>query len=119
MLLAAAAAATADGDAALVKLLQALLGMMRLEVMRLLRVEGEVMAVAERRELHHGGAVEARPVVEALGREGLDGGARSPLLAAQLGGAGPFVGGLRLRLHHRWQVSVPARCCGDAGAMTW
>lgn len=106
LLLLAAAAAAADGDAALVKLLlQALLRMMRLEVMLLLWVEGEVMAVAEHRYLDHGGAVETRPAVEASGCEGLDGGARNPLLAAHLGGAGPFIGGLRLRLHHRWRLA--------------
>lgn len=109
-------AAAADGDAALVKLpllllqtLLLLLRMMRLEVMRLLGMEGEVMPVAEHRHLHHGGPVEARPALEAFGREGLDGGARSPLLAAHLRGAGPLVGGLRLCLHPRW-LCCAGRC---------
>lgn len=119
MLLLLLAAAAADGDAALVKLLlllQTLLRMMRLEVMWLLWVKGEVMPVAKHRHLHHGGPVEARPAVEAFGREGLDGGARSPLLAAHLRGAGAFVGGLRLSVHHRWlRCSVLADVVNGSG----
>lgn len=122
MLLAAAAAA--DGDAALVELLQTLVLMLRLEMMRLLGMEGEVMPVAEQRHLDHGGPVKARPALEAFALEAFGGGrgggsARTALLSAHLRRARPLVGGLHLSLHPPcWQVSrmVPGRYCGSAGA---
>lgn len=118
-------AAAADGDAALVELLQTLVLMllllMRLEMMRLLGMEGEVMPVAEQRHLDHGGPVKARPALEAFALEafGGGGGARTALLSAHLRRARPLVGGLHLSLHPPcWQVSrmVPGRYCGSAGA---
>lgn len=118
-------AAAADGAVALVELLQTLVLMlllMRLEMMRLLGMEGEVMPVAEQRQLDHGGPVKARPALEAFALEafgGGDGGARTALLSAHLRRARPLVGGLHLSLHPPcWQVSrmVPGRYCGSAGA---
>lgn len=95
--------AAADSDAGLVELLLLLqtlvVVMVRLEMVRLLGMESEVMSVAKQRQLHHSGPVKARLPRRALALEGLQGAVRTPLLAAHLRGAGPFICGLHLSLH--------------------
>lgn len=94
--------AAADRHAALVQLLQTLLVLLvavRLEMMRLLGMESEVMSVAKQRHLHHGGPVKARLACRALALEGFQAAVRTPLLSAHLRGARPFIRGLHLSLH--------------------
>lgn len=113
--------ATADGDAGLVvvmRLLQTLVVMVRLEMMRLLGVKSEVMpVVAEQRHLDHGGPVKARLALQALALEGFHGAVRSPLRSAHLRGARPFICRLHLSLHP-CQVGSGLVCQCDRRAIT-
>lgn len=108
--------AAADSHTALVELLLTLVVlvvvMVRLEMMRLLGVESEVMPVAKQRHLHHSGPVTARLARRALTLEGLQAAVRTLLLAAHLRGAGPFICGLHLSLHPGQVSRQMARCCG-------
>lgn len=118
--------AAADGHAGLVERLQTLLVVMvRLEMMRLLGMKSEVVAVAKQRHLDHGGPVKARLARRALALEGFQGAVRTPLLSAHLRGAGPFICGLHLSLHPcqvsrrggRLRVGIVA-CWSDRQLMT-
>ena len=127
--------AAAGSDAGLVELLQTLLLLVvlvvlvvvvRLEMMRLLRVEGEVMPVSKQRQLDHSGPVKARLARRALALEGLQAAVRTPLLSAHLRGARPFIRGLHLSLHPRPGVTArraggcvaPGRYCGGGAGVT-
>ena len=98
--------AAADRAAGLLELLQPLmvevmlLLLLLLERMRMLRMESQMVPVPEQRQLDHGGAVRARLPRRAPALEGLQAAARTPLLAEHLRGAGPFIRGLHLSLHH-------------------